>query len=280
MDPHNASDLAAHLAQLFHGRAVAYALLVAYTSRRQRARPVLDEVYAALEHIGVDVLDILVADGRRWWSEACADRACCPPDGTPYDLAGHPITARSVYAGEVALADEDAMRRSLDPVDGFETADMCAMARRAEAEWKKQCATDTRPEAVQVEAAGSLVATLARRCAAGGPPVSDLEVARACALVADRRVRDDVWGRMSRGSAPTDVVAWSEMVRRAPLPFDVAPATLLAFASWLDGNGTLARCALDRAFASDAAYPMAHLVRQLLAGAVPPDIWSEYDDAA
>jgi Domain of unknown function (DUF4192) len=273
-------DLATHLASVFDRRGVAYTLLVAYTSHRQRARPVLDEVAGALGRFGVDVLDILVADGCRWWSEACRDPRCCPPGGTPYDLPGHPITARSVFAGEVALSDEDALRRSLDLVDGSPHPEMLALARRVEAAWKEGRVRDGRPGESVVAEESALVAELTRRLVDGSEPLSDEEVARACVLVSDVRVRDEVWSRMSRASAPAEVTAWSELVRRMPPPLDVAPATLLAFASWLSGNGALARCALERAFASDPDYSMAHLVGQLLMGAVPPDIWSESVDAA
>jgi hypothetical protein len=45
----------------------------------------------------------------------------------------------------------------------------------------------------------------------------------------------------------------------------------LAYAAWLDGQGTLARAAVDRALAHDPGYRMAALLDEVLARGLPPD---------
>ena len=62
-------------------------------------------------------------------------------------------------------------------------------------------------------------------------------------------------------------------MRRAPLEVLAPPATLLAFAAWLAGDGALAWCALDRAREADPDYSMAALVERALTCAVPPSTW-------
>ena len=79
---------------------------------------------------------------------------------------------------------------------------------------------------------------------------------------------------MHRTDARRHVTLWRDLVRRSPQDLVAAPASLLAFAAWLDGNGALAWCALDRVAAVDPAYPMAHFVGTLLEQAVPPSAWS------
>jgi hypothetical protein len=63
---------------------------------------------------------------------------------------------------------------------------------------------------------------------------------------------------------------WSDVVRRVTGPWLPAPASLLAFAAWQDGDGTLANLALERALAADPGYSMALLLREILTAGVPP----------
>ena len=53
------------------------------------------------------------------------------------------------------------------------------------------------------------------------------------------------------------------------------PAAVLAFASWLVGDGALAWCAVDRCREVDPTHSLASLVAQLLDSATSPDLWEE-----
>ena len=44
------------------------------------------------------IAEVVYADGSRWWSLSCRD-ACCPEEGTPYEVGTHPLAAEAVYAG-------------------------------------------------------------------------------------------------------------------------------------------------------------------------------------
>ena len=77
-------------------------VLVAYTDQAQLGKAALDVAVEELGH--VEVIDALLADGVRWWSQLCSRPQCCPVEGTPYDVASTEIAARAVMAGMPALA--------------------------------------------------------------------------------------------------------------------------------------------------------------------------------
>lgn len=279
------ADMTRRLVRLLCTRGACYSVLVAYTACRQDATPILRTVLAAFGDAGITVLDALVADGRRWWSDVCADPECCPPEGRPYDLSRHPVTARSIYGGEVALADQEALRRSLAPPCGPERSAMETTLRRIEAEVASDGSSEDGgvPPAMEegpdselaaVQSRAAYVCELLRAHRPGGRQASDEEVARVAIHVADVTVRDEVWSSMTAQSARQHVAFWTEVVRRVVAPYDVAPAALLAFAAWLQGKGALARCALERAHASDPGYTMARLIEDLLLRGVPPEAWT------
>ncbi|WP_020577626.1 DUF4192 domain-containing protein [Actinopolymorpha alba] len=288
-DPDSCEALADYLMRVFCGHGAVGAILVAYAPRQAEASPALRAAAEALAAADIAVLDRLIANGKRWWSDACGDPECCPRSGTPYDLEEHPVTAMSVFEGEVALAGEEDLRRSLDPVRGRALVAARKATRKVEAELADLAMVvedDHDDDASSacghteslVEMGRACVDTLLRACASGPGHLSDEEVARASVLVSSIRVRDEIWSRMTRESAPLDVTLWTEVLRRSVEPYVVAPAALLAFAAWLRGHGSLARCALERAYASDPSYSMAQLIGQLLVQAVPPTAWPEGTD--
>jgi hypothetical protein len=76
------------------------------------------------------------------------------------------------------------------------------------------------------------------------------------------------------------VELWRDVVRRCPTELLAAPASLLAFAAWLAGDGALAWCALDRCALADPDYRMAGLVAHTLEQALPPSVWTPLPDSA
>ncbi|KAB1908894.1 DUF4192 domain-containing protein [Micromonospora sp. AMSO31t] len=78
----------------------------------------VDAAGEALDRAGLVVLDALRVTGGRWWSYLCAEPACCPPEGTPYDPAASQVSAAAVFAGQVALPDRAALAAQVGPIDG------------------------------------------------------------------------------------------------------------------------------------------------------------------
>jgi hypothetical protein len=65
---------------------------------------------------------------------------------------------------------------------------------------------------------------------------------------------------------------WTDLTRLAPPGYVAAPASLLAFVAWQQGDGALANLALDRALADDRRYSMARLLRRALDSGAPPSV--------
>ena len=112
-----------------------------------------------------------------------------------------------------------------------------------------------------------------------GAPLSAEDAGRLLALVAVDEMRDGAWTLMTREDADRHVDLWRDLVRRAPRELLPAAGSLLAFAAWLDGDGALAWCALDRVASVDPGYRMAGFVGALLERAVPPSTWELVDPA-
>jgi hypothetical protein len=85
-------------------------------------------------------------------------------------------------------------------------------------------------------------------------------------------VRDDAWARMlpEHGSAHSRL--WADLTRLAQPGYVAAPASLLAFVAWQQGDGALANVALDRALADSRRYSMAKLLRRALDSGAPPSM--------
>ncbi len=74
-----------------------------------------------------------VTDGR-YWSYVCADPACCPPAGTPFDPGAHPAARALAAAGAAVLADRRELAATIAPVAGQRAAAMRRATSRALAE--------------------------------------------------------------------------------------------------------------------------------------------------
>ena len=85
-------------------------------------------------------------------------------------------------------------------------------------------------------------------------------------------VRDDAWARMDPAHARAHQRLWTHLVRHAQSGYIAAPAALLAFTAWQNGNGALANLALDRALADTPGYSMAQLLRDTIDAGAPPSL--------
>jgi len=218
--------------------------------------PMLVSAFVA-EHIGV--IDVLRTDGTRWFPLAAG------PDheGTPYDVSAHPFTVQGVYDGTVTQPNRLALAESLVGPDD-EVA-------QVEAEIPARLG---RVPDLQRPAEARWLVDLIGRCLSSGVSPSAAELARLVVAVLDAELRDLAWTHMTHANARGHVEFWSDVARRTPDDFVAAPATLLAFAAWLSGQGALAWCALDRVHVVDPAYALAELVAGALTAAMPPSSWT------
>ena len=255
-DPDDQAAVADMLVEVVVRHRVRRVAVLLYTSDPWAAATFHDAVLPAMTRRGVEVVDV-VRVGRERFHDASD-----PDDpGAAYDLRAHPFTAEQVVEGTVVHASRAELAASLQPVEREVAAVEAAVATIAVRRG------DLPGEAAWLERA--VAAHLDGRT----PSASD--VARMLVLLGVEHLRDVAWAGMSRDDARRQVELWRGVVRRCPPPLLPAPGSLLAFAAWLDGNGALAWCALDRVEAVDPAYPMAGFVGALLTQAVPPHAWSD-----
>ncbi|WP_254909768.1 DUF4192 domain-containing protein, partial [Micromonospora sp. NBS 11-29] len=108
---------AGHLAQVVARQDADAATVIGYGPAARVTGPV-DAVGGALDAAGLIVLDALRVTEGRWWSYLCDEPACCPAEGTPYDLTASQVSAAAVFAGQVALPDRAALAAQVAPLDG------------------------------------------------------------------------------------------------------------------------------------------------------------------
>lgn len=251
--------------------------LIAYTDHELGAEDVAEQLLDELLIREVDVLCAIRADGERWHALDCGP-TWSPPEGVPYDVATHPITAQSVLDGRVTFDSRRDLAESLvgTDLDALEEVGEAAdeAVRRFRAASRHPLGVDS-PEGARAHlmTEGYWVRERVRRSVRGGEPLDNDEVGRMAVALVNVDVRDVAWAEMTRDEARAHVELWRDVVRRTPLDLAAAPAALLAFAAWLAGEGALAWCAVERCLEAEPGYSMADLVAQALAGALHPSTW-------
>lgn len=214
---------------------------------------------------GIEVVDAICADRRRWWSLTCPCPSCAA-EGTPYEAGGGELAAEAVYAGVPLRVFGD--RREKEATVRPPPADELAALRRVTATTVEEWAG--RPTAEQRAA---LVAAV--QAFTAGAELTDAECARFAVLASVIEVRDAVWVQFTRPDSERMCDLWGQVVRRTVAPFEPAPLCLLGLAAWLAGDGALQVMCFERALAVEPGHTLARLLEQLNDRAVPPSLWDE-----
>ncbi|MGY1814816.1 DUF4192 domain-containing protein [Blastococcus sp. SYSU D00820] len=226
----------------------------------------------ALTDAGIPVPELLLVRRGRWWSYDCPHPCCAPGAGTPLPAGVTELAAASVAAGAVVERDRAALAARIAPVGGPAAGAMAAAVLRI----GRDCATralDGGPSPLAAESDAAVRAAVAA-CTPGarsaGTRLADAELARVLWGLRDPDVRDRALGLALGPQRAAAEVLWTECTRRAPVPLDAVPATLLAVSAWLRGDGALAGIALERALDSDPDLTLARLLADGLAACLPP----------
>ena len=75
--------------------------------------------------------ELLRAENQRYWSYVCTDPECCPPEGTPFDITGHPAALALKAAGGRVLDGRDELAATVAAVGGQRGAVMRRAARES-----------------------------------------------------------------------------------------------------------------------------------------------------
>ncbi|MGZ4464357.1 MAG: DUF4192 domain-containing protein [Nocardioides sp.] len=228
-------------------------VIIVYAEDARPADGVARALAAGLQEAGIDVVECLRADGRRWFPLRAASAA--ERGGVPYDVRDHPFAAQAVLDGRVTHSSRAELAGGLAP-DAPRVAAVATALRTA------------RPATPD-----EVVETVRHHLRERSVP-DDEEAAALLLGLLDDDARAAAWALQSRASAREHVALWTDLVRRAPDPVLVPAGSLLAFAAWLVGHGALAWCALDRVEALDPDDPLAAFLAQALEHALPPSVWS------
>ena len=266
-------DIARHASFVLEREGIAAVLLAGY-GPADLVEPVARRTAGSLIGSGVQLQELLRADGGRYWSLLCSDPACCPPEGRPYDPGSHPAAAVMADAGLAAQPDRDSLARTLQrsagTADTISRATSRGLARLARLVELGEAEGDRDPQLRATRTGRREIQRAIRRYRRGGRIDSIEHLAWLAVLLSDIRVRDDAWARMHPAYREQHRQLWTDVLKSAALDYSPAPASLLAFVAWQAGNGALAAMAVDRALGADPAYSMAHLLSSALEAALPP----------
>ena len=274
--PRVTAALAKHAVSLLDAQGVTAAVAVGYGTDAE-VSPVAAALRECAAEAGIAVTELLRAENQRYWSYVCTDPECCPPEGTPFDITGHPAALALKAAGGRVLAGRDELAATVAAVGGQRGAVMRRAARESLAQVAR-CVSrldraGMRVSAPRLTAAlGQVAVRDAIRRYREGELVPTEHAAWLTVALSQVRVRDDAWARMDPEHQSAHLRLWTDLTRLARPGYVAAPASLLAFVAWQSGDGALANVALDRALADNPRYSMARLLRDALDSGAPPSM--------
>jgi hypothetical protein len=273
-DADKAAHIAAHSLAVLDRRRLTTVIGIGYGPGRL-VTPVADLLAAGLREAGLRPRELMRVESGRYWSYICHNPACCPAEGVRFDLSAHPAAAAMIVAGMAAYPDRAALARTLAPVSGpaadsMNRATRCARRRAGNLVGEAAGPWPADRTRLLVQEGRRAVIEAIQTYRGGGLVSDDDTMAWLSVVLAQLPVRDDAWARMDPQYQEAHLRLWTDVVRRACSQFVPAPASLLAFTAWQAGDGALANIALDRALASDPAYSMALLLRDIMDAGVPP----------
>ncbi len=166
-------------------------VIVGYGTAK-RAMPTLLRSAEAVRRRGIEVFDVMRVDAGRWWSYACSDRECCPPEGTPCLPGNSAIAAEATFHGKVALPSRKDLIAQVAAVDGLERVEMARATERARRRFTDLLAEDLTAERCGrlVRQKGQVAVRAAEKCYRSGRSLDPDETAWLGVLLVDRSVED------------------------------------------------------------------------------------------
>jgi hypothetical protein len=230
-------------------------------------------VHAAIEASGLRWVDTLLVQDGHWWSYP--RRSEGRPgwvQGTPLpgDRATGPATA--VYAGRQAYPSRRALEAVLEPEPVGVREDCRAAITDAQRHLAGATVTGRRDrELNSVKRALFAAARESDRALFPRPAtvMSARTLARFAVGPGEIAIRDALWLAIDQQRLDGRGL-WLQLLQRVPSPDDAAPLFLFGWATWRDGNGTLASIAAQRALQTHPGYPAAELLLSAVVQGLDP----------
>jgi len=272
---HDIPDLVDALVEPAFRNKVRRVVLVVYSGDEEQSRRAARALQRALRRSGVEVLEMLRADGRRWYPLARPAAPDRPVHGVPYDVSAHPFLTEAVLAGKVTHRSRDELAETLAPTPGRVDSIGRALAALPDA-WDR----DDPPGVAETLTEGAWVQRLLRTHTEARSSPTDEEVARLLRAIHVLRLRDAAWSTLTRPTSEAHLELWTDIVQRTPAHLVAPAATLLGWAAWQAGHGALAWCAVDLCAQVDDTYTLMTLLAAALTQALPPQPWDPQWDWA
>ena len=230
-------------------------------------------VKIALRAAGLSWLDTLFVQDGYWWSYPGREAACsCCVEGTrlPGDHATGPAAA--VFAGMQAYPSRDALEAVLDPDPALDHGWQLSLIEAAELQLVQATPSGGRDRELRsVKRALFAAAREADRSLFPQPAnvASSATLARFAVGLREISIRDALWLAIDQQRLDGRGF-WLQLLQRLPAPYDSAPLFLFGWASWRDGNGTLASIAAQRALISRPGYTAAELLLSAVQNGLDP----------
>ncbi|HEY4018843.1 MAG TPA: DUF4192 domain-containing protein [Pseudonocardiaceae bacterium] len=227
-------------------------------------RALMCHLEAAFADLGIPVVHRLwaprIAEGIRW---LCYDDTDC--GGLLPDPTATPLAAAAVVAGAVTMPNREAVVATLAPTDPT------TLARRAHLLDGVSRGCEPGDESITLGIERLTTIRAAIDSAIDEPPIlADEDVLVLMDALADHRVRDACLVQDDEEHRLGAERLWTALVRATPSPERAEPASLLAFCTYLRGDGVLTGIALDQAEKADPGHRLAALLRESLQSGLPP----------
>ena len=267
-------------AMLRHGQGIV--CLIGYETVTGEALTGLVMTGDAMRAAGVNVFDQLIVTGDRWRSLGCSDTECCPTEGKPVPGADHPAALALIGTGSAPVKDRQTLADHIAASPRAATVMDVITDQRDEASTTLESAaaawgavlTSTDPLTDQTIATAALGLTLGERkqfrdtlLAWMTPGVLDLEQTDPTCLTHLRALQPATPDTLT---APCEAVTDRLITLCASIPdSEATPAlTVLAHYAWINGKGTIASLALDRALAAQPDYTLARLLDRMVSAGI------------
>ena len=247
------------------------ALIVAYVPKdRLDGEDVLRELAGALARVDINVQESICVKDGRYRSVICRDRQCCPKDGTEVpQINSSRIALEHVFQGKpMPFPNVETLIQSLDSLPlAREREWIAAVEKFAPPQDEAQHQGDVLQsgEALshfQRDGAGAVI-DLAEKFQAHGISQDHDLMARVIGRLGDIQVRDFALGSYDEESHAAYFLMWRHLIRIAPRGRVAPVASLFAAIAYEQGDGALAKCALDLALIDQPGYSLALLLRRV-----------------
>jgi len=237
---------------------------IAFSQDADLASETLERVQVLAESHNVHVLDLLHVFGSRWRSVICQDDSCCPEIGNAIDEDSREGFSSNAQTNQPSVEELQLQTRTLTKRE---------LELRDEAFANVGSWPSGNP--VELFEYRNDKVNAAMEMLTHQPEDVWAVLASVGSVLLDIRSRDGILRRVLENKHDRRMISHNlvTLFCVAPIQYRAAIATVLAGASWLDGDQATTRHAIDVALEEDPEYSLARLLDTALIHGVPHRVW-------